>query len=156
MNHVYIYFWFAQLIVIISTSIIGFFTIGYNTKKNPEKRFLLPYCCINSIVMILLHFEPDSPQNPLYSLSIICIWVFFELLFITFYLNDKMGKKNKIIIPIIVYLITVTLSAFIFRSHNSLAFLITNVIIGVYLLSILFGSLRSSHSRIYLIPQNII
>lgn len=133
MFHVYTYFWYAQLIVICLTSAIGLFVIGFNAKRTSEKKYLLPYCCINSIVMLLLSLDQYFPQYQFYPLYIICIWVFFELLFITFYLNEKMGNKNKIFFTLIIYLITVFLSAFIFRSQNSLAFLITNLLIGIYL-----------------------
>ena len=127
------FFCYLQTAVIILATVICILPVGRFKITSSEKKYLLPYCIADSIAMILLNLSSYIPDIYIYNKLINCIFILVEMTLLTFYINDRMEKKNSFIIPAGIFLITILPSIYYFRNFYPIIFLATNVFIGIYI-----------------------
>lgn len=119
-----------QLLVIWSGTIMCYNATRLDGGK--EKKYLLPYCIINSLVMIPLTLTEFMGIPIKLTYLVMFFFACIEITLIPYYIASTIGKKKNILLEISMCFLGYFLSKFILKSTTTILYLICNIYITIY------------------------
>lgn len=123
-------FTILQVIIIWSATIVCYQSTKLNGGK--EKKYILPYCVLNSLVMIPLCLTEFIEIPVKITYSIMFFFAFIEITLLPSYISSIIRKKINIPVVIIISIITFSILNYLHIPPSSILYLLCNIFITVY------------------------
>lgn len=123
-------FTILQIIIIWTATIVCYKSTKLNGGK--EKKYILPYCILNSLVMIPLGLTEFIEIPIKFTYYIMFFFAFVEITFLPSYITSVIRKKINITIVVVVSIITFYILNLFNIPPSSILYLSCNIFITVY------------------------